>query len=409
MGGFKKILRLFVNKFFMQKLFAYGLLIFALYLLRDFLLVLFLTFIFSYLFLTFWSFLKQHFDTFVDKLARTKKQGIFLKGFFSLNIMIVFVYFMFIGAIFFALSDLLPKITRELYELPNYMPALKEPIGMLTSKLEEIKNLNSEIWWSINEIFTKQDVDIILQVWEKLKAFGVIFFQVVMGLILSYIFIVDREKLNAYLKWIQSSNFWFLYFEYKVIFEKIVRTFWLVFKAQSMIALTNAILTTIWLFSIWLVHGMSFPLIYTLAIVVFVCGFIPVLWTFISSLPILLIWYTTYWWIWIIIEVVLLIFFIHAVEAYYLNPKIVSSYIKLPLSLTFLVLILSEHFMGIAGLVIWISSFYLLLELLKDADKIITKSRKTFSDMHELEYETKWNIQKSIRLSRKVNNHNDEN
>jgi len=47
-----------------------------------------------------------------------------------------------------------------------------------------------------------------------------------------------------------------------------------------------------------------------------------------------------------------LISFIHAVEAYYLNPKIVSSYIKLPLSLTFLVLILSEHFMGFAGLVI---------------------------------------------------------
>jgi predicted PurR-regulated permease PerM len=46
-----------------------------------------------------------------------------------------------------------------------------------------------------------------------------------------------------------------------------------------------------------------------------------------------------------VIEIVFLITLIHAIEAYYLNPKIVSSFVRIPVSLTFLILIVSEHFM----------------------------------------------------------------
>lgn len=398
----KKILMLFLNKIFLQKIIAYLLLILIFYLLQDFLLILFLTFIFSYLFLTLWKFLKIKFDFFIKKIFRNKNTISFFEKFVSLNIIIVFLYLFFIWILFFVLSDLLPQLTRELKDLPKYMPILKEPVSLIANKLEEIKNINSEIGWSIYEIFNKQNMAIFIQVYEKLKAFWAIFIKVILSLILSYIFIFDREKLWEYLKWIKSSNFAFLYNEYKIIIEKIVRTFGLVFKAQSIIALSNAILTTIWLFIIWFVHYTSFPFIYTLAIMVFIFSFIPVLWTFISSVPILIIWYTTFWTWSIIVEIILLISFIHAVEAYYLNPKIVSSFTKLPMSLTFIVLILSEHFMWFAGLVIWISSFYLILELLKDADQIITKSKITLSEMNKLESDTKMHLKKDIRVSRKV-------
>lgn len=171
MSFIKKASRLFLNKYFLQKLIAYFLLIGAFYLLQHFLLVLFLTFIFSYLFLTSGSFIKEKFDQFVSQILRNKKQILIIKKFFSLNIIIIFLYLLFIGTIFFALSDLLPQLTRELRELPNYLPALKEPVMVITSKLEEIKNINSEIGGSINEIFSKQDIDIILQVFDKIKAF----------------------------------------------------------------------------------------------------------------------------------------------------------------------------------------------------------------------------------------------
>lgn len=402
MKTFKKILKLIFSKIFMQKIFAYFLLILAFYFLQDFLLIFFLTFVFAYLFLTLGEFLKEKLDVFFDKIIRSKKELHFLKKFFSLNIMIIFLYLSFIWAVFYALSDLLPKLTSELRDLPKYVPALKEPVTLVATKLEEIKNLNTEIWWSFYQVLNKQDMAIIMQIVEKLKTFWAVFLQIILSLILSYIFIIDRDKLALYLKWIQSSNFGFLYNEYKLIIDKIVKTFWLVFKAQSMIALVNAVLTVIGLFIIWLAHYSTFPFIYTLWIIVFICWFIPVLWTFISSVPILIIWYATFQSWSIIIEIILLISFIHAVEAYYLNPKIVSSFIHLPVSLTFLVLIVSEHLMWFAWLVIWISSFYLILELLKDTDQIITKSRDALSKMNDLEQDTKEHLKKDIRLSRKV-------
>lgn len=402
MKTLKKLLKLLFSTVFLQKITAYVLLIVVFYTVQDFILIFFLTFVFAYLFLTFGTYLKGKFDHFIAKILRSKKEVHFFQKFFSLNIIIIFLYLSFIWAVFFALSDLLPQLTKELKDLPKYVPALKEPVSMVAEKLEEIRNINTEIWGSIYEVFNKQNMAIFMQVFEKLKAFWAIFIQVLLSLILSYIFIADRDKLGEYLKGVQSSNFWFLYNEYKTIIEKIVKTFGLVFKAQSIIALTNAILTTLGLFIIGLSHYSSFPFIYTLAIIVFICSFIPVLGTFISSVPILIIGYATFQTWSIIVEIVLLVSFIHAVEAYYLNPKIVSSFINLPISLTFLVLILSEHFMWFAGLVIWISSFYLILELLKDTDKIITKSKIALSDMNDVENETKDNIKKWIRMSRKV-------
>ncbi len=402
MNTFKKIYKLLLNKVLLQKIFAYILLILVIFLLKDFTLVLFLTFLFSYLFFNFWSFLKGKFDDFIAKILRNKNQIKFFKKFISLYAIIIFLYLFFVWTIFFALFDLLPKLTHELKELPKLVPALKEPISMIISKLEEIKNINSEIGWSINEIFSKQNMDIALQVLDKIKTFWTIFVKILISLILSYIFIVDRDELQKYLKQIKNSNFWFLYDEYKNIFQKITKTFWLVFKAQSMIALVNWVLTTVWLLIVWFIFWQTFPFLYTIAIIVFICWFIPVLGTFISSIPILIIWYTTYQDISIIFAVVSLITFVHAVEAYYLNPKIVASYTKLPLSLTFLILILSEHFMWFAWLVIWISSFYLLLEILKDTDLIISKSKDKFKSIELLEQDTKNSLKKDIRLSRKI-------
>ncbi len=64
------------------------------------------------------------------------------------------------------------------------------------------------------------------------------------------------------------------------------------------------------------------------------------------------------------------------IEAYYLNPKIVSNFLDIPISLTFIILILSEHFFGIAGLLIGMSLFYFIIGLFQDFDKVVTKTRK---------------------------------
>jgi len=39
----------------------------------------------------------------------------------------------------------------------------------------------------------------------------------------------------------------------------------------------------------------------------------------------------------------ILVAIVHFIEAYYLNPKIVSTFLELPVSLTFMILVISEY------------------------------------------------------------------
>jgi predicted PurR-regulated permease PerM len=203
---------------------------------------------------------------------------------------------------------------------------------------------------------------------------------IISALILSFIFIVDRKKMSAYLFKIKESNFWFLYSEYKILFDKIIKSFWLILKAQSMVAFANATITIIWLLIVGFVFSTpdvpTFPYILTLWLIVFIFGFVPVLGVILSSIPIMVIWYITYWDFMIIPIIVLLITIVHIIEAYYLNPKIVSSFLKLPMSLTFVILLVSWKMLWIAGLLIGISIFYFSMWLLKDFDSMIWKNKK---------------------------------
>lgn len=367
----KKISKMFLTKKFFKKIIAYLLLILAFYIFKDFAFIFFLTFIFAYLFLSFWEFLKAKIDYLIEKTSFKSKMKKVLKKWFSINVLVLLEYIIFVAFIIFTLSDVLPKIVDELVSLPDKIPFVKNEVDNVVVKLQDLIAFNTELWWSITEVVNTQDMWIVFEVFNKLKSAGLLFLQIFLSIILSYIFIVDRQKLKDYFLWIKKSNFAFFYYEYDDFFERIVKSFWMILKAQAMIALANTILTTIWLYIIWLSYNWwMFPYFLTLIIIVFICGLIPVLGTFISSIPILFIWYSVGW-LSIIIALILLIIIVHFIEAYYLNPKIVSSFLNLPVSLTFVILIISEHLFGIAWLLIWVSLFYFLEWLLKDANKWI--------------------------------------
>lgn len=152
----------------------------------------------------------------------------------------------------------------------------------------------------------------------------------------------------------QDGNFRFLYRQYANIATRIRDGFGLIFKAQSIIALTNAIITAIGLLLIGLFmsHGSGgFPYIFTLSLIVFIFGFIPVFGTILSTIPIIIIGYG-YGGFPIVTAILIMMTIVHAIEAYILNPKIVSSYIDFPVFITFIILIVSEHFFGLVGLLI---------------------------------------------------------
>lgn len=73
---------------------------------------------------------------------------------------------------------------------------------------------------------------------------------------------------------------------------------------------------------------------------------------------------------------ILIISIVHIVEAYYLNPKIVSSYVHFPVFVTFVILLLAEHFFGLIGLLIGIPVVSILMGLIDDIDIYIDDVKK---------------------------------
>lgn len=64
-----------------------------------------------------------------------------------------------------------------------------------------------------------------------------------------------------------------------------------------------------------------------------------------------------------VVYVLIMIVFLHAFEAYILNPKLMSSKTKLPIFFTLSILIVSEHLAGVLGLIIGIPVFMFILDL----------------------------------------------
>ena len=409
MGGIKKMLTLIFNKKAFQKIWAYVLLGVFLYIFKDFLGIFLLTFVFAYLFYSTAKFIKEKSFALWNKFLIFK----FLEK-LPLWLIILIEYIIFIGIITYFFANIIPTIKSEINSITNefsiinsiekdnenltfiqWEDSLSEKSGSvkIITAINDFKetllqkliiidpedNLKmteyiEDFWNDIDFKSFKENILVLLStLWSSIL-------KIILALVLSFIFIVDRKKLWMYLWKVKESNFWFLYIEYEILLEKVIKSFWLILKAQSMIAIANAILTTIGLliigFTFSTVEVPTFPYILTLGLVVFIMGFIPVLWVILSSIPIIIIWYITYWDFMIVPVIWLLITIVHIIEAYYLNPKIVSSFLKLPMSLTFVILLVSEHFFGLAGLLVGISLFYFSMWLIKDFDYMIWRNKK---------------------------------
>jgi len=374
------LLSFIFTRTFYHKAFAYGLLILILYIFKDFALLFLLTFIFAYLFYSSAKFIKSNLYTILEKRIKDKQKLKKIKKFLSTNLIIILEYILFIMLIIWVISNAVPKIQNELTWLSQTIPVLNDKIENIKSILWDINKNYSEIDSTVQSALNSENInyDVIFKIIEKLKSAGSIIFQFIFSLILSFVFLLDRKKLKTYLLSIKKSNFSFLYDEYKIIFDKIIKSFGLILKAQSLIAFANATLTIIGLFIIGSVFipGIGFPYLLTLGLIVFIFGFIPVVWVFLSSIPILIVWYSTTWSLVLVFAIILLILIIHMIEAYILNPKIISNFLELPVSLTFVILIIWEHFFWVAGLLIWVSLFYFIAELLKDIDEAISQKHK---------------------------------
>ena len=128
-------------------------------------------------------------------------------------------------------------------------------------------------------------------------------------------------------------------------------------QAQIVIAFANTALSIIMLFIL------KFPQLITLGFMIFILSLIPVAGVIISLIPLSLIalkigGFTKVFYVLIVVGI------IHVFESYFLNPKLMSAKTELPIFFTFVILIASEHFMGVWGLLVGIPLFMFVLDIL---------------------------------------------
>lgn len=179
-----------------------------------------------------------------------------------------------------------------------------------------------------------------------------------LAVILSMFYLLDKEKIEVFFTGFQNSKISWIYTELKYFGEKFSNSFGKVIQIQFLISFINATISTATL------SILKFPDIFGLFVMIFILGIVPVAGVFISMIPLLIIAYSiggiNY-----IVYVIILIAILHSLESYILNPKLMANNTKLPVFITFLVLIISEHLMGIWGLIVGIPITMFLLDLLE--------------------------------------------
>ncbi|MGM0239633.1 AI-2E family transporter [Enterococcus sp. AZ103] len=194
-------------------------------------------------------------------------------------------------------------------------------------------------------------------VFTQLQNAGRLTIAFIMSFLLSFFFMVEKKKTVRFSGSFLTSHFaW--YFKDLAYFGSIfIETFGVVIEVQILIAVVNTIVTTIGLGII------GFSQLPTLAIMIFFLSLIPVAGVIFSCVPLTLIAYSTGG-IQTVIYVLVLIIVVHCVEAYVLNPQFMSSRTNLPIFFTFVILLISEHFLGLWGLLVGIPIFNFFLEIL---------------------------------------------
>ncbi|MBC1722615.1 AI-2E family transporter [Listeria seeligeri] len=258
----------------------------------------------------------------------------------------------------------------------HFLPILIDQISQLVDSLVKIYNNppdNAIAKWFVGflkesniEKYLQTGVDFIIVSLSGIGSVGLSFF---LALILSLFFSLEKERVTSFTGQFLTSKVGFIFKEAAFFGKKFVGTFGVVLEAQLMIALVNTIITTIALYL------MDFPQLLSLSIMVFVLGLIPVAGVIISCVPLVLIAYSVGG-LQDVFYILLTVVIVHAIETYILNPKLMSSKTNLPVFYTFIVLIFSETFFGVWGLIVGIPVFVFLLDIL-DVRNAEDKEKRT--------------------------------
>lgn len=326
---------LFQSKGF-QRLVVLGLLVLILYGMKSMFNLILITFILTYLMDRFQKFISRKLEHFLP---------------INRKIIIAFLYTALISGIVITLYKYVPilmvQITQLVYQFNVFVrnPPDNEVIRYLVSAIDHVELSK----------YVNQGVDII---YNSLANVWKVSLQILLSLILSLFFLLEKSRIVMFTAKFKESKLAVFYNEIEYFGRKFARSFGKVIEAQFLIAIVNCVLSTI---ALWI---LGFPQLLGLALMIFLLGLIPVAGVIISLFPLCIIAYNTGGMVYIL-YVLIIVAVIHAIESYFLNPKFMSEKTNLPIFYTFMILIFSEHFLGVWGLIIGIPIFMFLLDVLE--------------------------------------------
>lgn len=212
----------------------------------------------------------------------------------------------------------------------------------------------------------------------NLGAFGLNIF---LAVLLSFLLLLEKKKIRHFGGQLANSRLSFIY-EYILFFGgSFVKSFGKVMRVQVTIATINAIVSMIGL------AIMDFPQILGLGIMIFCLGLIPVAGVIISLFPLCIIAFSIGG-VPKVLGVVLMIVIIHAIEAYILNPKLMSNKTHLPVCFIFIILLVAQHYLGGWGLLIGVPIFIFLMDLMEVNYSSAEKKQRSFGRQYREDQNT---------------------
>ncbi|MHC1683775.1 MAG: AI-2E family transporter [Clostridiaceae bacterium] len=325
-----EFVRNLLKKEFVMKIIVFGVIMAILFSLRNFANLFIITFLFTYM---------------IGSLVELINKKIPIKR----EIIIVIMYVLIIGVVVrvaIKYSPLFIEQTREIVMKINELRFIK-PTNIFEEMIQYvIKDIDFKKYFAPPENTFKAV--------KYVTGFG---FNMIVSLMLSFFFLMEKKKTLDFLDKFKNSKVDWFYRYLRIFIDDFLQSFGKVIQAQLLVATANVTLSTIGLYI------MGFPQLLALGVMIFVLSLIPVAGVIISLVPLLLIAYNIGGFI-KVIYVIVMIFAIHGFESYFLNPKFMSDKTELPVFFTFLILILSEHLLGMWGLLLGIPLFIFILNLL---------------------------------------------
>ncbi|WP_243633348.1 AI-2E family transporter [Paenibacillus xerothermodurans] len=278
------------------------------------------------------------------------------------KVIIVLLYLIMVATFSMGIIHYFPQVFLQIIELKDvlvglsHMPEPKDEFSRYVYRT--VKDLNLQD-------YAKQGFEYIL----RISNWGTTF---VLAIVLSLVFILEKNRIIAFTTRMQASKLSWFYEELRYFGTKFIKSFGKVIEAQFLIALCNTVFTVV---GLWI---LGFPYLFALSIMIFLLSLVPVAGFLVSLVPLCIIGYNIGGFT-MVLYVLAMIALLHVLEGYFLNPKLMSAKMNLPMFYTFLVLIFAEHYLGVWGLIVGIPIFIFLLDVLEvdttDANnKLVSRS-----------------------------------